>query len=96
MSKSLFDKLYGATDETIKLMKKPLVEKRLKRKFQSAWDDAETKRLELEQGIEEARRKFESYDINVILEYNRRLKRVMEVKREVEEEYSAYFGEDLV
>ena len=90
--KSIFESMYSATKESIKLAKKPLVEKRLKRKFQSAYDDAEDRKLNAEVHLERARREFEGYNINSVLQAKETIDKCSKVQEKLRAEYAEYFG----
>jgi hypothetical protein len=90
-----FDRLYAAGKEVIDLAKKPFVKRALKRKFQSAYDDALNQEIEEEKKIEDLRSKFDDFDINSILELKRRIKRCREIKDDVAGEYLKMFGKEM-
>jgi len=67
---TLFDKIYEGAKETLKSMKKPLVERALKRRFDSFIDGCDARIDELELKKHELIMSLESpekYDINAIV-----------------------------
>ena len=94
-TETLFEKLYSATDDLIKKMQKPLVERKLKRKMESAWDDAENRKIQAEERINKARKNFENFDVNEILEQKKLFKQCKDLQIEIEVEFKDYFGEKL-
>jgi hypothetical protein len=95
MSKGIFEQLYSATEEVLKKMQKPLVERKLKRKQQSALDDAENRKILAEEKLNKARKEFDNYDINDILRAKKEIKTCEELATEIRKEYKEYFGEEL-
>ncbi len=93
--KSLFASLYNATEETVKSLKQPLVEKKIKRKLQSAFDDAEDKKITAQERLESARKEFENYDINEILRQKEVVSVCEKLQTGIKAEYAEYFGEDM-
>lgn len=63
----LFDEIFAATKETIQAAKKTTIERKIKRKLESAYDDAEGKIIEAEEKIDTLQRDFNSFDVNAIL-----------------------------
>ena len=94
-TKSLFASLYNATEETVKALKQPLVEKKIKRKLQSAFDDAEDKKITAQERLEKARKQFEDYDINEILKQKEVVSVCEKLQDGIRNEYSEYFGEEM-
>lgn len=91
----LFDVLYQGAKETVKALKAPLVERAFKRKFQSAYDDADRIIDETEMKLFEERQRLQNADINEILQFKRELKRAKELQEEVRKEYKEIFDEEL-
>jgi len=92
----LFEKLYGATTEAIKLLRKPLVKKALKRKLRASLDDASCKVIDATTKIEAERAKFDGMDVNLIVEQRLIIDRCEKVKEMIKAEYKELFAEDLV
>ncbi len=91
----LFDKLYEASDEAIKKMKKPLVKKKIKRIIESAWDDAEGRKIRAEERLADNRKDFEKFDINEILKSKQEIKKCSEVQVQIKLEYKDLFGNEM-
>jgi hypothetical protein len=92
----LFEKLYGATTEAVKALRKPLVRKALKRKLRTALDDASSKVIDATTKIDAERSKFDGMDVNLIVEQRLIIDRCEKVKEMVKAEYKELFAEDLV
>lgn len=93
--KNLFEELYNKTDESIKLLKKPLVKRQLKRKYSSAFDDAENKKVEAESELQDLRTNFSNLEINAILAQKRIMVQATELQELIAEDYQELFGEAL-
>jgi hypothetical protein len=92
----LFEKLYGATTEAIKSLRKPLVKKALKRKLRAALDDASSKVIDATTKIDAERAIFDAMNVNVVVEQRLIIERCDKVKEMVKAEYKELFGEDMV
>lgn len=95
MSKGIFEQLYSATEETLKKLQRPLVERKLKRKMQSALDDAEGRKIQAEERLTKARKEFDNYDINDVLRAKKEIKQCEDLVKEIKLEYREYFGEEI-
>lgn len=91
----IFDKLYDATDEIKKAMKKPLLKNSLKRKLSSAYDDAERQIDDAEMGLQTNREDILNYDVNTILDQLETIARCKELQTQIAAEYKELFGEDM-
>ena len=91
----LFDTLYEASDEALKAMKKPLVRRKLKRAIQSAFDDAEGRKIKAEETLSTVRKDFENYDINKILAAQAEIIKVDKAQKALKDEFRAMFDEEL-
>lgn len=92
---SLFDKLYGADDQTVSAEKKPLVRKALKRKFYAAFDDAEGQKLDAMTKMDNLRRNFDNLDLNAILAQRTLIDTLTKMQDSLKEEFQITFGEQL-
>lgn len=88
----LFDKLYDASEEAIKKLSKPLVVRKLKRKLEASYDDAETKIIEAEERLQKMRIDVDSYDVAAILTQKRAVEQAKKVQKEVAAEHKEMFG----
>ena len=93
--KNLFEELYNKTDESIKLLKKPLVKRQLKRKYSSAYDDAENKKVDAESKLQDLRTKFTNFEINDILAQKKIIVQATQLQELIAEDYQELFGEAL-
>lgn len=93
--KSLFEKMFTMTDADAKLSKLPLLEKKIKRQLDSAFDDAEGKIIEAQERKETCMKNFEQFDINSILEANQRIEACKSVQDDIRSLYKEYFSEEL-
>lgn len=91
----LFDILYEASDEALKAMKKPLVRRKLKRAIQSAFDDAEGRKIKAEETLSTVRKDFENYDINRILGAQAEIIKVEKAQKALKDEFREMFDEEL-
>ncbi len=94
-SKSMFEKLFTMSKEDVKKSKIPLVEKKIKRQLDSAYDDAEGKILEAEEAQEVLLKDFENFDINAILTAIETINACKAVQKDISDLYKLYFGEEL-
>lgn len=95
MVTTLFDKLYEASDKAIKKMQKPLVKKKIKRAMESAWDDAEDRKIKAEESLVKNRKNFDNFDVNEILKAKRELTKCNEAQVELKKEYLEMFDEEM-
>ena len=95
VKKTLFSSIYEGAEGAIKKLKQPLVERRLKRKFEAAHDDALRMIDDAELAIHTEREKLVDMDINVVLASRKTIKGCTAIAEEVKEEYLELFGEKL-
>jgi len=93
--KTLFEKLFTMSDEDKATAKLPLIEKKIKRQLDSAYDDAEGKIIEAQERKENCMKNFEQFDINAILEANQRINACKTVQDDIKALHKEYFGSDL-
>lgn len=93
--KTLFEKLFTMSDTDKKNAKLPLLEKKIKRQLDSAFDDAEGKIIEAQERKENCMKNFEQFDINSILESNQRIQACQSVQDDIRSLYKEYFGSEL-
>ncbi len=94
-TQGMFDKLYSASKEVLKMSKKPLEERKLKRKIKSAYDDAINKEQEAEEALNIQREKLADMDINSVLDNLSKIRKTKETKRLLKEEYKVQFGKEM-
>ena len=92
---TLFEKLFTMSDADKKNAKLPLLEKKIKRQLDSAFDDAEGKIIEAQERKETCMKNFEQFDINSILEANQRIQACQSVQDDIRSLYKDYFGTEL-
>jgi len=95
MGTGLFDKLYEASDKAIKKMQKPLVKKKIKRAIESAWDDAEDRKLKAEETLTNTRKSFDNFDVNEILKAKKEIIKCDEAQKELRKEFREMFDEEM-
>lgn len=93
--KSLFEKLFTMSEDEEKVAKIPLVEKKIKRQLDSAYDDAEGKIIEAQERKNKYMKDFDNFDINAILKQSQIITACKEVQEEIKALHRDYFGEDL-
>ena len=93
--KSLFEKLFTMSEDEEKVAKIPLVEKKIKRQLDSAYDDAEGKIIEAQERKNKYMKDFDNFDINAILKQSQIITACKEVQSEIKDLHRDYFGEDL-
>ncbi|MBU1101127.1 MAG: hypothetical protein KKA84_12060 [Bacteroidetes bacterium] len=91
----IFETIYNATDELRKSMKAPLVKNKLKRRLESAWDDAENKKIDATAKIQDIREDLSNYDINKILDNKDTVVRLGELQVGIAAEFLELFGETM-
>src|SRR5688572_4550220 len=91
----LFVKLYDASKEALKTIKKPLVKRSLKRKFESARDSALAELETAEEQLQTARESFDGYDINAINKLHAKIDAAKTTIKYIEKEYQIMFNEKL-
>ena len=93
---SLFNKLYNATKETIAEGKKPFVEKKVKRGFESAIDSLEEKKMDYIEKIDGLREKIANGDQSKIKELAQLKIEMIDFDDQIKalkEEKKEFFGE---
>lgn len=94
-TQTLFDTLYEGLESVIKTIKKPHAERSLKRKFQSAYDEAEKRIDDAELTIHQAREKVLEIDINLIVYSELEKEQALKVSKIIKHQYKELFGEEL-
>ena len=89
----LFDKLYDASKEVKKAIKKPGKIRKLKRALESAYDDALKQRDEAIDSMDTEREKLEEMDINTVIKLKATAKKASETMELIKDEYFVQFGE---
>ncbi len=95
MEETMFSKLYSATKEAIDLMKKPLVERELKRKISRAVDTAKDKKIDAENGLAKLQEDIKNYDLNAYLQHRATIESADKTIAALTEHYKELFGEEL-
>ena len=92
---SIFKLITGESVEEAKKKENELLQRKLQRKFASAYDSAENIIFEAEQAIDNARKDFGNFNVNTILEKKRALVKAKELQGQLKDEYKDYFGVDM-
>lgn len=95
-SKNLFDTLYAAGQDVIDAARKPLAERQLRRKFQTAYDNAATAKLEAEVRVQELQENLKSYSLESVLRYKQEIADQEFTMAAIATHYEEMFGEPLV
>lgn len=93
--KTLFDVIYGMTDEAMEIAMKPIVRTQMKGKLTSANNDATSTRITAEAKLEELRRDCKNYDINTILEQKQIITTCKDLQKQIATEYKELFGKNM-
>lgn len=93
--KCFFDDFFGAAKEVLEAAKKPQIKKGMQRKLQSAYDDAENKKIDEESKIEQERLRFKDYDVMVVLQSQRMIELLNLMQEKIRKEYLFLFGEEM-
>lgn len=93
--KSVFDTLYDESKESIKALKKPLVKNKVKRAFMSAYDDAESKKVDADVTLQELRGQFDNFDVNEILELKLTIEENTRLQVLIADEFKVLFGVEI-
>lgn len=95
-AEKLFDKLYAAGQDVIDAARKPLAERQLKRKFQTAYDNVVTTKLESELAVQSALENMKDYNLQRVLEAKAAIKDADYTMEQIAAHYAEMFGESLV
>lgn len=93
--KSLFEKLFTMTEDEEKVARIPLMEKKIKRQLDSAYDDAEGKIIEAQETKNKLMKDFDNFDINAILKQSQIISACELVQSEIQVLHYEYFGTEL-
>lgn len=91
----LFEKLYAAGKEVVDQLNKPFVRKALKRKLESAYDDACKKGSDAEAELNKERQNLTGYDVNKVLRLRETMCEADIIKTDLMEEYYTMFGVEM-
>lgn len=91
----LFDKLYSAGKQVYDEVKKPVIKNKIKRKLQSAYDDASLKIGEAELKIQKTREDFDNYNINTVLEQKAIITQAKQLQDQIKSEYKELFVKEM-
>jgi hypothetical protein len=92
---NLFERLYDLGKEGLKAMKQPLIANQVKRKLQSAFDDAENKKDTAVNKLNTAREDLVNYNVNVVLEAQKMITECNTLQDAIKAEYKELFGKDM-
>jgi len=95
MGKGIFDEFYGKGKEFIDLAKKPFKRRETKRKFESVFDEASKRIVEIESQIDTELKNFDNLNINKLVELSSEKKAHEEAKEACKEFYLAEFDKEL-
>lgn len=97
MKESIFERMYNASEDLIKSGKKPFVKRQIRRKFQSAIDDADTSMIDLESQNKSEYEKFakspDDFNLDIIVENIQKIEQYRRTKDLLVVEYEKVFGE---
>lgn len=93
---TLFEKFWNMTKEVAKEMKKPLIERSLRRKLASAADSCDDTIIDVETKISKLHEDLENLDINEMLKLRVQKSNAIKTKAEIESYYEELFSEKLV
>lgn len=91
----LFNDLYAAGKNVVDELKKPLVCSSLKRKYVSAFEDAESKKIDLKKKLSELTSNFDNHDINAILEASMEIETLAEEQEILKKVYKELFDKEM-
>lgn len=94
--KGIFEVMFNASKEMLKKLTKSSVRRGLKRKIESAYDDAEDQKSMAEVEIFEIYKDLESYDINKVIAKRQLISAIEDAQKEFKKEYMRVFKEELV
>lgn len=94
-SVSLFKKFYNMTEDVMKKLKEPLIERATKRKFEAAYDSCKDQIIETETAFNKEMENIENIDINKILQIRQKAKNAARTMTEIEEIYMEFFGSKI-
>jgi hypothetical protein len=92
---TLFKKFYNMTEDVMKKLKEPLVERAFKRKFQSSYDSLEDAIIESENDFNKAMENIENVDLNKLLQIRNKKRNAIKTKEEITVMYEEFFGEKM-
>ena len=93
--KDLFEMLFDAKKEVLKLFAKPGVKRGIKRRHASAWDDAAGKIVAAEAKIFELQQNVAEIDLNGILTQKQLIRTCKELQADIEEDYEEFFSKKM-
>jgi hypothetical protein len=92
---SLFKKFYNMTEDVMKKLKEPLIERATKRKFEAAYDSCKDQIIETETSFNKEMENVENLDLNKLLQIRQKAKNAEKTKEEIAAMYEEFFGEKL-
>ena len=94
-SEGLFAKLYAAGQDVIDAARKPLAERKLRGTFKTAYDNAETQKLESEIKIGDLQADIKSYSLTEVLRLKEQIKDANYTMETIAAHYLEMFGETI-
>jgi len=92
---NLFKKFYNMTADIAKKLKEPLVERSIKRKFESAADFCLDQLIEAENEFNKLVENIEDLDVNKLLKIEKKKEDAAKTKETIEKLYFEFFGTKL-
>ena len=95
MEKTLFDKLYSLREDMKKKLKRPLIKKQLKHKFESAHDDIVGQIIDKYEQMNKLFENIETLDIEKLVEMDTEVNDLITGADAVAKHYKMVFGEEM-
>lgn len=92
---TMFKQLFHAKEATVKGQQESIVERKLQRKLQSAYDDALSKKESMLEQILNERSRLSDMNINTIISHRAEIEAIEKAMEAISQEYQTLFGEDL-
>lgn len=96
--KGIFDELWSKTKEMIEEAKKPIIKAQIKQKFSSAYNDAESKKLDAQSTVNAVREKIKDpakFDVNDLVKASYEVEKLNKAQDILKSEYKVLFGTEL-
>lgn len=91
----LFDKLFNMTEEAFQKSKIGLVEQKVKRKLEEAFDDAEARKIDAEESVLNMMKDLSTFDVNSIIRERQRITACNQVQEEIHKIFEDMFNDKL-
>jgi hypothetical protein len=92
---TLFKKFYNMTEDVMKKLKEPLIERATKRKFEAAYDSCKDQIIETETDFNKQMENVENIDLNKLLQIRQKAKNAEKTMVEIAAMYEEFFGTKL-